>query len=89
MTVRRDGGTIHLEGQCPVEEAEALTALLESPGAWAVEWSACRHLHTALVQVLLRYRPSIEGTPTDPFLDRLVMPALARAEPITEEIVIL
>ena len=88
MTLRRDGATIHLEGECPVEEAEALTALLESPGTWAVELSACRHLHTALVQALLRYRPSIEGTPADPFLNRLVMPALARAEPIPTEIVI-
>ena len=88
MTVRRDGSTIHLEGDCPVEEAEALTALLESPGAWAVELSACRQLHTALVQVLLAYRPSVIGTPADPFLSRLVMPALVRPEPFTAEIVI-
>jgi len=88
MTVRRDGSTIHLEGECPVEEAEALTALLESPGTWAVELSACRQLHTALVQVLLAYRPSVDGRPADPFLSRLVVPALARPEPITAEIVI-
>jgi hypothetical protein len=77
MTVRLDGSTIHLEGACPVEEAEALTALLESPGAWVVELSACRQLHTALVQALLRYRPDLQGAPADPFLSRLVMPALA------------
>jgi hypothetical protein len=79
MTVRREDWMIHLEGACPVEEAEALTAFLESPGAWTVTLSGCRQLHTALVQVLLRYRPSIHGTPADPFLSRLVTPALIQA----------
>jgi hypothetical protein len=80
MTVRREDSTIHLEGACPVEEAEALTALLESAGRWTVELSGCRQLHTALVQALLVYRPEVRGTPADPFLSRLVAPALIRAE---------
>ena len=80
MTVRSEGLTIHLEGDCAVEEAEALTAILESPGGWTVDMSGCRQAHTALVQVLLRYGPSLRGLPADPFLSRLVMPALARPE---------
>lgn len=79
MTVRREASTIHLEGACPVEEAEALAALLEGPGAWTVELSACRQLHTSLVQVLIRYRPALAGEPADPFLSRLIMPALTGA----------
>ena len=79
MTVRREGSTIHLEGACPVEEAETLTMLLETPAAWTIELSACRQMHTSLVQVLLRYRPTIVGEPADPFLSRLVVPALTRA----------
>jgi hypothetical protein len=80
MSVRQDGWTIRLEGACPVEEAEALTALLETPGPWTVDLSGCRQLHTALVQALLRYRPALQGTPDDPFLSRLVLPALIRAQ---------
>ncbi len=79
MTVRREGRVIHLEGVCPVEEAEALTALLETPGDWTVELSGCRQMHTALVQGLLRYGPAVHGTPADLFLSRLVAPALSRA----------
>ena len=59
--------------------AEILTGLLDGPGAWTVELSACRQIHTALVQVLLRYRPAVHGEPADPFLSRLVLPALTRA----------
>lgn len=81
MTVRREGATIHLEGACPVEEAETLTTLLDAGGAWTVDLSACREMHTALVQVLLRYRPAVLGEPADPFLSRLVLPALTRAGP--------
>ncbi len=83
MTVRREGSIIHLEGACPVEEAEALTALLETPGDWMVELSGCRQMHTALVQGLLRYGPAVRGTPADPFLSRLVAPALSRAGTLT------
>lgn len=79
MTVRREGWTIHLEGACPVEEAETLTALLEEPGDWTVELDGCRQMHTALVQGLLRYGPAVRGTPADLFLSRLVAPALSRA----------
>ena len=79
MTVRREGATIYLEGACPVEEAETLAALLDTPGDWTVELSGCRQMHTALVQGLLRYSPVVRGTPADPFLSRLVAPALTRA----------
>jgi hypothetical protein len=62
-----------------VEEAETLTTMLEAPGSWTVELSRCRQIHTALVQVLLRYRPAVVSAPDDPFLSRLVVPALTRA----------
>jgi hypothetical protein len=80
MSVRREASTIHLEGVCPVEEAEVLTALLDTSQKWTVELSACRQIHTALLQVLLRYQPTVVGEPLDPFLSRLVVPALTRAE---------
>ena len=76
MSVRRDGSTIHLEHVCGVEEAEALTAILETPGGWIVDLTNCQRLHTALIQALLKYQPDIRGTPADSFLSRMIMPAL-------------
>lgn len=80
MTVRREGSTLYLEGACTVEEAETLTALLEPGENSTVDLSGCRKVHTAVVQALLRYRPSLRGTPDDPLLSRLVIPALTRVE---------
>jgi len=76
MSVRRDGSVIRLEGDCPVEEAEALTALLEADGDWTIDVSLCRHLHTALVQALLRFRPRIVGEPENRVLRMLILPAI-------------
>jgi hypothetical protein len=66
MSVRVADGVIILEGACPVDEAESLLELLlANPGA-PVDWSACGHLHTAVVQVLLAARPAMEGEPAPP-----------------------
>jgi hypothetical protein len=76
MSVRVTGGVIILEGACPVDEAEPLLELLlANPGA-PVDWSACGHLHTAVVQVLLAARPPMEGEPAPPFLRRWIAPAI-------------
>jgi hypothetical protein len=54
MTVRRaDDGTIHLEGICPVEDAEPLLQLLLAGPKPSVDWSKSQKPHTAVVQVLL------------------------------------
>jgi hypothetical protein len=54
VTVRRsDSGTVILDGECPVEDAEALLQLLQTmPGA-GLDWTQCRRLHTAVLQVVL------------------------------------
>lgn len=76
MTVRCDGDVIRLEGECPVEEAEALAALLEGSVVWAVDVSHCRLAHSAVIQALLRFRPMIQGAPEGSFLREMVVPAL-------------
>jgi hypothetical protein len=48
-----DDGTICLEGDTPVEEAEPLLVLLLAHPSAALDLSACNHMHTAIVQVLL------------------------------------
>jgi hypothetical protein len=66
---KAEDGRILLGGVCPIEEAETLLRYLsETPGA-TVDWSACEHAHTAVIQVLLAAQPRIVGRPADPFLD--------------------
>ncbi|WP_336489623.1 hypothetical protein [Methylobacterium nigriterrae] len=74
------GTPIRLEGVCPVEDAEALASLiLEDPTA-PVDWSACTRIHTAVYQVLLRFRPSVVGACGDPFVDRWLAAPSSRDE---------
>lgn len=79
MTVRRAAdGTLHLEGVCGSEEAEALLAqLIATPGA-IVDWQGCEAAHAAVVQVLLALRPQLRGVPASAFLARHVAPVLNR-----------
>ena len=69
MTVRRhDDGNIILEGDCRIEEAEALLQmLLATPGA-PVDWTRCGQLHSAVVQVIVTAKPTLVGPCGDPWL---------------------
>jgi len=51
-----------------VEEAEALLEALQKNPSAKVDLSACTHLHTANLQVLMVARPSIDSWPQDPEL---------------------
>ena len=42
-----------------------------------VDLSACTHLHTALLQLLLAARPKLASPPADPMIARWVGPLLA------------
>ena len=54
MTVSRsDNGMLVLDGACPVEDAETLLQLLQATPGAAVDWTQCRELHTAVLQVIL------------------------------------
>jgi hypothetical protein len=54
MTVRRsDNNTLVLEGVCPVEDAEPLLQMLQNMPAAGIDWTQCRQLHTAVLQVIL------------------------------------
>jgi len=86
MSVRADGLTVRLEGQCPVEEAEALASLLSSPGPWTVDLTLCRHLHGAVVQVMLSFRPTIVGVSDVSFIRDLLGPAMVSANLQTEQV---
>lgn len=58
-----------LEDIVTVEEAEALQTWLKAQAKPAVNLSKSRHLHAAVVQVLLAWRPALVGPVPDPWLD--------------------
>lgn len=76
MSVRVDGETVRLEGDCRAADAEALCAALVGHAGLRVDLSAAETLHTAVVQVLLALGPPIVGEPRDPFLRQHVTPRL-------------
>jgi len=72
MTVRHVSDVIYLEGDCGVEEAEALLqAVIDAPGA-PIDWSGCGRLHTAVLQLILATNNSVHGSCGDPWLERWV-----------------
>ena len=76
MSVHLDGDTVVLEGVCRVEDAEPLLRWLQAEPGRIVDLSAVEHLHAAVLQVLMAFRPSLKGVPKDEFLRSVVMPAL-------------
>jgi hypothetical protein len=77
MPITLHEGVAHLEGLCPIEDAEALLDMLRQAEMPPVDLSQCEHLHMAVLQTLLALRPPIAAPPSDPLLARLVGPAVA------------
>lgn len=79
MTVSvTEDGAIALEGNCSADDAETLLRhLLMNPSA-EVDWCACDHLHTSVVQVLMATQPAMRGAPRSNFLVRWIQPILSR-----------
>lgn len=76
MSVRLDGEIIRLEGRCHVEDAEPLLVLLQANGARTVDLSGSEMLHTAIVQLLLAFRPPLAGESSESFMRDWVLPAI-------------
>jgi hypothetical protein len=75
MTIRFDSKIIRLQGNCGSEDTEALLAAL-SDGGRSVDMSEVDHLHAAVLQVLLAFRPSLLGSPRDTFVRTWLIPSL-------------
>jgi hypothetical protein len=78
MAVRVENDVVHLEGDCGVEDAEAVAAALGDPAIAKLDLRLCRQLHGAVAQALLVFRPEIVGLPADAFLNGFILPALSR-----------
>ncbi len=82
MSVTLDGERIRLSGACRVEDAETLLALLQADRGRTVDLAEVTHLHAAIVQLLLAFRPTLSGASADPFVATWLDPVLRRgAEP--------
>jgi hypothetical protein len=76
MSVRFDGDRVRLEGDCPVEDAEALLQLLQNHPSCAIDLADCGRLHMAVMQVLLAAGRQVMGTPANAFAREWLIPQL-------------
>jgi hypothetical protein len=73
MTVRIDDrGTIMIEGNALVGDAEPLLQLLHATPSAVVDWTRCEFMHTAVVQVLLFVRPTKAGACGDTWIENSI-----------------
>lgn len=69
-------GLLVLQGSCASEDAEILLQhLVISPDA-TVDLRGCETAHTAVIQVLMAFKPKLQGPPDDNPFWRWVYPAL-------------
>jgi hypothetical protein len=75
---RDDAGSIILDGNCPVEDAEPLLQMLQATPAARLDWSRCGHLHTAVLQVILAARAAPTGPCGDSWVRQWAAPDVLR-----------
>ena len=68
------------EAVSAAEDATELADWLENQAQAKVDLHACTHLHAAVFQTLLAYRPSVIAASVDPFLSQWIMPYLTVSE---------
>ncbi|WP_206239999.1 hypothetical protein [Novosphingobium terrae] len=73
MSVRVEGGVIHLMGRCPADDAEDLLRQIQENPDFAVDISEAKKLHTAVMQILLALSPAVQGRPSDGSLSHELM----------------
>ena len=68
MPILYEDRTARFDGICTVEEALDFAEFLRAPAPAQVDLSTCQHLHSALLQCLLAFRPVLKAPPADSFL---------------------
>jgi hypothetical protein len=76
MSVIAETHAVVLTGDCGVDEAESFVTLLESRPDLPVDLTRAVSLHTALIQAIMLFQPTIVGAPGSDFLARWVAPSL-------------
>jgi len=79
LTVRRtDSGIVILDGVCAVEDAEPLLQMLQITPVPIVDWTRCRQLHTAVIQVIMASGVAPVGPCGDVWVKQWLEPKLAK-----------
>jgi hypothetical protein len=76
MSISVDGSTIHLQGHCPVEEAEALLQALQDDPRRSVDLTQVIAMHMAIAQILVAIRPRLVMDGKNGFVRDVLVPAL-------------
>jgi hypothetical protein len=79
MTVEFKKNRVLLRDVVTVDEAEGLLEGLQKQPRAKLDLSACTHLHTANLQVLMAARPAVANWPQSPELRAWLEPALKSA----------
>lgn len=79
MSVQLVDGRVRLSGDCPVEDAETLLALLQENASAPIEIKDCGRLHMAVVQVILAAKRPPGGVPGNAFVRDWLLPQLLSA----------
>lgn len=90
MSVALAEGRIHVRAPSRIEDAESLLALLRDRAGLAVDLTGAGALHTAVVQVLLAFRPTLSGHNDDAFFTAWLHPILTAAviQPVAETAIV-
>jgi len=82
MTVRLSAdGAIELDGICSIEDADTLQKHMLSTPRALVDWRTCTYAHTAVIQILMAFKPVLRGPPAGDSL-RLLIDPLIKASPL-------
>jgi hypothetical protein len=82
LTIRRsDEGIVVLDGLCAVEDAETLLQMLQATPGAIVDWTPCRQLHTAVLQVIMASGSGPIGPCGDVWVQQWLAPKLAQKRP--------
>jgi hypothetical protein len=79
MTVAVQQDCVVLTGNCGTDDVEPLLAALTDGGHTTVDLTDTEHLHTAVLQVLLAFRPNAVGSPGDTFVRSWLKQVLLKA----------
>jgi hypothetical protein len=83
LTIRRsDDGIVVLDGVCAVEDAESLLQMLQATPAALVDWTHCRQLHTAVLQVIMASGGSPIGPCGDLWVQQWLAPKLPQKKTV-------
>jgi hypothetical protein len=81
MALRLEGSEVWLIDVCGAEEALEFVDLLLKAERPTINLSRCTHLHAALLQTVIAFKPAVSAQPTEPFLQKWISPMLSVSGP--------